>query len=315
MQVLFVSRSDSGLPNPFVQEQADNLTRNFGIPIRHFLIRKGGLGYLKAVAALYTFVRSHRADIVHVHYGLSALVAVLTKFLFLQRYKIIITFHGSDINKSSERGFSLLASQFSAHNILVSTRMSRFFKKPNYSVIPCGIDVHIKLDGRERTRQANNWGPQDFVVLFSSSFSRPEKDPEFAFEVIRALRQTSPRTVHFLELKGYTRAQLTQLMQAADALILCSKREGSPQVIKEAILNSLPVISNDVGDVKGICAGVDNCFIVAKQVAEYVHYLDLISRQQARVQNRTPVIEKFDNDKISNQIYHIYHDVLLAQAS
>ncbi|MGV3641160.1 MAG: glycosyltransferase family 4 protein [Adhaeribacter sp.] len=315
MQVVFVSRSDSGLPNPFVQEQAENLTRNFGIPIRHFLIRKGGLGYLKAVIPLYSFIRKNKADIVHVHYGLSALVAVLTKFLFLQRYKIIITFHGSDINKSSERGLSLWASQFSAHNILVSTRMSRFFKKPNYSVIPCGIDVHIRLDGRERTRLENNWDRNDFVVLFSSSFNRPEKDPDFAFEVIGALRQKSPRNVRFLELKGYTRPELTLLMQAADALILCSTREGSPQVIKEAILNSLPVVANDVGDVKQICAGVDNCFVVPKQVAAYVHYLDLVSRHQARVQNRMPVIEKFDNDKISNQIYHIYNDVLLAEAS
>jgi glycosyltransferase involved in cell wall biosynthesis len=311
MNVIFVSRSKTGKPNPFVQEQADNLAKNFDLTIRHFLITRGGLkGYIQAIVQLHYFIRQHQADIVHVHYGLSALVAVLNKFFFLKKYKIIITFHGSDINKSSERTFSLFASHFASHNILVSTKMSRFFKG-NYSVIPCGIDIHIELAFRELTRQENNWHKNDFIVLFSSGFDRPEKDPAFAFEVIAEFTKKSSRNVKFIELKGYNRTQITRLMQAADVLILCSKREGSPQVIKEAILNGLPVISNDVGDVRLICSEVDNCFIIPKEVGEYVRHLELISRQQTRIQNRHPVLDKFDNNKISNQIFEIYNGVLV----
>lgn len=311
MHVIFVSRSNSGKPTPFVKEQADTLAKNFDITIQHFLIRKGGLGgYLKAAVDLFYFLKKNQVDIVHVHYGLSALVAVINKLLFLQQFKIIITFHGSDINKTSERTLSLFAAHFSSHNILVSSKMSRFFRH-KYSIIPCGIDIQIELAFRELTRQENNWGQDDFVVLFSSGFDRPEKDPEFAFQVISSLQRSTSRNVRFLELKGYNRTQITRLMQAADALILCSKREGSPQVIKEAILNSLPVIANDVGDVKLICAGVDHCFIVAKEVPAYVRHLELIARQQVRIQNRKPVLEKFDNNKISNQIFEIYNEVLI----
>lgn len=311
MKVIFVSRSKTGKPNPFVQEQADILAKNFDITIKHFLIGKGGLGgYLKAVVDLFYFIKKNKADIVHVHYGLSALVAVVNKFFFLHKFKIIITFHGSDINKASERTFSLFAAHFASHNILVSSKMSRFFRH-NYSVIPCGIDTQVDLAFRELTRQENNWGKNDFVILFSSGFDRPEKDPAFAFQVIERFKRVSCRNVRFLELKGYSRLQITRLMQAADALILCSKREGSPQVIKEAILNGLPVISNDVGDVKLICSGVDNCFIVAKQVQAYVRHLELIARKQVRIQNRRPVLEKFDNNKISNQIFEIYNEVLV----
>jgi glycosyltransferase involved in cell wall biosynthesis len=313
MRVIFVSRSDSGQVNPFVQEQADTLARNFDITIQHFLIKGGGVsGYLKAIFHLYHFTKKNKADIIHAHYGLSALVAVLSKLIFLQKFRIIITFHGSDINKTSERPLSLFAAHFSAHNILVCTKMSRFFKN-NYSVIPCGIDIHIDLAFRDPTREENNWTKNDFIILFSSGFDRPEKDAEFAFKVINDFKKATSINTRFIELKGYNRSQITKLMQAADVLILCSKREGSPQVIKEAILNSLPVIANDVGDVRLICSDIDNCFIIQKDVNEYVRHLELVSEKRARIQNRFPILEKFDNNKISNQIFEIYNEVLYNQ--
>jgi glycosyltransferase involved in cell wall biosynthesis len=310
MEVVYVSRSNSGKPHPFVKEQADALIRNFKINIQHFLIASGGIaGYSKAVLQLAEFVSKSKADIIHVHYGLSALVAVLNKLLFFKKYKIIITYHGSDINKDSERKFSLLAARFSAHNILVSEKMLRYFKN-DFSVIPCGIDTDIELNQREATRAAYQWRDNDFVVLFSSSFTRQEKDPEFAFKVIDALAKETSKSVKFIELKGFTRSQLTSLMQAADALILCSQREGSPQVIKEAILNGLPVVANDIGDVKAICEGADNCFIVPKTTDEFVKALKYLATAQVRVQNRSLVINRFDNNLISNKLYNIYSTVL-----
>ncbi|WP_237717741.1 glycosyltransferase family 4 protein [Pontibacter sp. BAB1700] len=250
-----------------------------------------------------------KPDLVHVHYGLSALVAGVSKWLFMSRHKIITTFHGCDLNKKSERRFSLLAAKLSSHNILVSEKMTKYFPG-RHSVVPCGIDTKIGLNFRAKTRMEMGWGNQEFVVLFSSSFDRKEKDPEFAFEVISKLRSTTSRSVRFLELKGYSREQLTALMQAADALLLCSLREGSPQVIKESILNSLPVVANDVGDVKQICEGIDNCFIVDKEVDAFVKALLMLVDKNVRIENRAPVIEKFDNDIISGKLFHIYHEVL-----
>ncbi len=95
-------------------------------------------------------------------------------------------------------------------------------------------------------------------------------------------------------------------MQAADVMILCSHIEGSPQVVKESILNSLPVIANDVGDVKFICSEVDNCFVIPKKVADYVHFLHYLSEKKLRVQNRNPILEKFDNQQIAKKINKIY---------
>lgn len=310
MRIVYVSRSNSGKPHAFVKEQADVLIKNYNVQIEHFLISSGGVrGYSNAILQLFKLIKDKKIDIIHVHYGLWAFVAVLNKFLFFKNYKIVVTYHGSDINKKSERRISLMGSYFSSHNIIVSEKMLQFFQK-NYSIIPCGIDTNIQLNYRNSTRIENGWNDEDFIVLFASSFDRPEKDPGFAQKVIEVVSKSTTLPVKLIELKGFTRDQLTKLMQAADAILMCSISEGSPQVIKEAILNALPVVSNDVGDVKSICSGVDNCFIIPKSVDEYVKCLLHLSRKKLRIQNREPVLKKFDNNIISQKLYNIYSDVL-----
>jgi glycosyltransferase involved in cell wall biosynthesis len=310
MKILYLSRSNSGFPHVFIKEQADALEKNLNIEIEHLLIKKGGVsGCIKALSQLVKYSGKNNIDIIHVHYGLWAMIAVVHKHIWLKRYKIIITFHGSDIFKPFERRFSVLASHFAEHNILVSGRMSRYFKN-NYSIVPCGIDTDIELVHRDKTRKENGWSENDFVILFSSNFKRQVKDPDFAFRVVKSFSAISSRPVQFIEMTGYTREQVTALMQAADVLLMCSISEGSPQVIKEAVLNGLPVISNDVGDVRSICFGIDHCFILDKNVDAYVKFLELLSGTNSRIENRDLIIRKFDNNTISKKIYGIYKTVL-----
>ena len=310
MKLLYVSRSNTGVPHQFVKEQADELIAKFNIRVEHFLIKKGGIsGYCKAIAQLYRYMKKKQIDIIHVHYGLWSIVVFITRLLLFKKNKVVITFHGSDINKKTERKVSLLGARFSSHNILVSPKMQKFFRN-NYSILPCGININVPLDLRESARKARGWGESDFIILFASSFDRPVKDPEFAMKIVEIFKNTINRKVQFIEMKGYSREELTKLMQAADVLLMCSKTEGSPQVIKEAILNGLPIISNDVGDVRTICDGVDNCFIIPKTVDDYLKCLHFVSKNNFRIQNREPVVEKFDNTTICKKLYGIYTEVL-----
>ena len=102
--------------------------------------------------------------------------------------------------------------------------------------------------------------PSKKHVLFAGALDNPVKDPELAKEIIRIIntQATQPtisgegqkQEVQLIELKGYTRDQVNALMYTCDALLMTSKTEGSPQVIKEAMACGLPIVSTDVGDVK-----------------------------------------------------------------
>src|SRR5688572_25615292 len=165
MNLVYVSRSANGSINPFVKEQAEALGRNFQVDIRHFLIRKGGFkGYANAIISFNRFLKRNKADIVHVHYGLWSLVAILNRAFSTGKYKVVITYHGSDINKKNERRISLFGAHFSSHNILVSDKMAGFFRK-KYSILPCGVNVNVNLGFRECTRKERNWEETDFIVL------------------------------------------------------------------------------------------------------------------------------------------------------
>src|SRR5690606_20224391 len=110
-------------------------------------------------------------------------------------------------------------------------------------------------------------------------------------------------------IKRYNQSHLTQLMQAAEVKVMCSVREGSPQIIKESILHALPIISNDVGEDKAICEDVDNCFIVEQSADEYIKVLDELSHRPRRIQYRERILQDYDNTKIADKIYSIYQSV------
>jgi len=84
------------------------------------------------------------------------------------------------------------------------------------------------------------------------------------------------KTTELLELKGYSREQVTLLMNAADALIMTSLTEGSPQVVKEAMAVGCPVVSVDVGDVSNLICGLENCHIADRTPEALASALKLI---------------------------------------
>lgn len=312
MKVLFLSRSATGTPHAFVAEQAAALERSTDVQVVHVTIRKGGFtGYAKTLFRLIRTIRTNRIDIVHAHYGLSGLLGVIAAPLSFRKVPVVITYHGSDIFKKNERLLSLLAARVAGFNILVSEKMKRWFSK-RFDVIPCGIDINIPVANRVAYRRRKGWDKDDFVILFASSFNRPVKDPAFAQDVIHALRDQLSCKIHFVELSNFSRSELTVLMQSADAMLMCSHSEGSPQVIKESILNCLPVVSNEVGDVRVICRGSDHCYIVEKTVPAYINAFKTLATTRQRITENSSLILHYDNNQIVQRIYKIYQDQLPA---
>lgn len=253
MKVLVVARYKENGFAPFITEQVEAL-KEAGVVCRFFPVGSRGMaGYLRQVPALRHAIREFKPDIVHAHYGLCGLFANLQR-----RVPVVTTFHGSDINESGVRRLSRVAIGLSRFNIFVSLRLlDKVAPVKNSAVIPCGINLDdYPMVEKEDARRKMGFKQEGKYVLFAGAFENPVKNASLAQAAVSQLPG-----VQLLELKGYSRLQVAQLMQAVDVLLMTSLSEGSSQVIKEALICGCPIVSVEVGDVKERIAGVKGCFI------------------------------------------------------
>ena len=77
MQILILASGNRSYLSPFVKEQAESLVKQ-GILIDFFLIKgKGIFGYLKNYFFYLKKIKHKEYDLIHAHYGLSGLLAVM----------------------------------------------------------------------------------------------------------------------------------------------------------------------------------------------------------------------------------------------
>ena len=313
MKILFVASYNKGYYAPFILEQAEAL-RKVGCEVEFFGVTgKGIKGYLKALPALKKTIRSLKPDVVHAHYGLCGLLAGLQR-----KVPVVTTYHGSDINEKKVLPFSKVAMKLSKWNVFVSEKTmqivlgmeapSNLPQKGRHCVlIPCGVDLsETQLTSREMARQRMGLAIDKKYVLFAGAFDNPVKNAGLAKEAMMLIPEAE-----LLELKGYTREQVTLLMCAADALLMTSHTEGSPQVVKEAMACGCPIVSVDVGDVRWVTAEVAGCYIAERNPDTIAARL----REAMAFGSRTEGLERIQelgltNDRVAEKLMTIYQSVI-----
>ena len=302
MIILVVASFNKGRFAPFIIEQAEALKEQ-GCEIEFFGLQGKGLrGYLNNVPQLKQKIREFRPDVIHAHYGLSGLFANLQREI-----PVVTTYHGSDINDKSALPFSKMAIRLSGWNIFVSRKIIEIAKpKKNYSLLPCGIDLHeLQQMNKSEARQRMNLEANKRYVLFSGAFDNEVKNAPLAR---KAMEELCDPSVVLLELKGYSREEVTLLMCAVDALLMTSFTEGSPQVIKEALACGCPIVSVDVGDVKERIDGVDGCYVAeTRHATELASLLQNAMGFEGKTKGRERVIsDQLDNRLVSQQLMKIF---------
>lgn len=260
MKVLVVCSKNSGRIAPFITDQVEALQKA-GIDCEYFTVQgKGIKGYLLNLLPLWREIRVFNPDIIHAHYGLSGLLANLQR-----KVSVVTTYHGSDINNLKARRFSKIAIGLSAWNIFVSQKNIQLSGvKRRFSLIPCGVDTELfKPMDKAMCRQKFGFDPHEKLILFAGAFDNKVKNPELAMEAVAKIPDA-----RLLELKGYNRMQVAELMNAVDVCLMTSHTEGSPQFVKEALACNCPVVSVNVGDVEELLQGVEHCRIVEREVDE-----------------------------------------------
>ena len=341
MKILVIASDKGGHFVPFIKEQIAALLACGMEIIRYGVTGKGIVGYLRELPALRRFIRTEQPDIIHAHYGLCGLLANLQRMV-----PVITTYHGSDINVPAVRRFSKIAMHLSAHNIFVSQRnvalafrLSPFaFRlKKRSTLLPCGVNIP-KPWSEMQTQWVgqltlNQWVQEKLQsdtinVLFAGAFDNAVKDPELAFATIQASNMAignrqwamesnsqSPianRPIKLIELKGYNRNQVNALMYNCDALLMTSKSEGSPQVIKEAMACGCPIVSVDVGDVAERTSGVEGCYVVpSRKPADIAQALQEVLQFTGRTNGRQRILDMgLSNEQVAQRLIAIYESVI-----
>ncbi|MBO8460070.1 MAG: glycosyltransferase [Bacteroidetes bacterium] len=303
MRVLIVASYNKNCFAPFILEQVQAL-RQHGVVVDYFgVVGKGIKGYLKALSSLRKKINEFHPDIIHAHYGLSGLLANLQR-----KVPVVTTYHGSDINVTAVRRFSKIAIRLSAWNVFVSQRNVELAKiHKRYSLLPCGIDVdNFAIQNKKDARDALQWNQNGKYVLFAGAFDNAVKNAPLA----QAAMQLLPE-VRLIELKGYSRQEVATLFCAADALLLTSFTEGSPQVVKEAMACNCPVVTVVVGDVKERLEKVQPSAIVERNPQSIANALHIILEQGERSNGREELLRQgLDNRKVAEKLIQIYNNIL-----
>ena len=309
MKVLIVCKFKEKLTNhisPFVWEQVKAL-QSLGMECECFLIKgKGFWGYLRQFKPLKNKVSSFQPDVLHAHFGLCGLLANMQR-----KAPVVTTYHGSDINEKKVLPFSKMAMRLSAWNIFVSRKtMEKANTHKKYALLPCGVEFSdLQLTERQEARRRMGLSENRHYVLFSGAFDNAVKNAPLAKEAVALLKDND---VELLELKGYSREEVTLLMCATDALLMTSISEGSPQVIKEAMACGCPIVSVDVGDVKERVEGVEGCCVAkTREAKELAKLLQKALAFEGKTKGREKLLaDGLDNQQVAKRLVEIYEAVL-----
>lgn len=319
MKILILASDKGNKFAPFIEEQIVALQQTGVEIIRYGVTGKGITGYLRELPALRRFIRAERPDIVHAHYGLSGLLANLQRLV-----PVVTTYHGSDINLPKILRLSKIAMRLSAHNIFVSARnvaiafrLSPFANrlKKRSLLLPCGVNLtDDQLLSRSEARSALGIAEHAQIILFAGAFDNAVKDAPLAQEAVSFASNLSPFASNLIlqELRGFSRAEVNLWMCAANCLLLTSKTEGSPQVIKEAMACGCPIVSVDVGDVAERVSGVEGCYVVrTREPKDIAVALQKALAHVGKTNGRQRILEMgLSNDQVAEQLIAIYQSLV-----
>lgn len=300
MKVLIVANGkyQNELPSHVV-EQIEALERE-GVQIETFGIIKSGLfGYFLESFRLRRIIRECHPDIIHAHYGLSGLCANLQR-----RVPVVTTYHGSDIHSGGWiLQLSRITMRLSVYNIFVGIKLLDIsgYKGENEMVLPCGIDLTaVKSIPREEAMKQSPF--KEPFVLFAGSYDRPVKNAKLAKEAMEKVPG-----VDLIEMDGYNRDEVTNLMNATSCLLMTSFNEGSPMVIKEAMACGTPIVTVDVGDAKNVIGDTPGCYIADYDVDDIATKVRKAMDFKGKTTGRNRIEELgLSNEYIAKRLIQLY---------
>lgn len=224
----------------FVADQVAALRRLEGVEIQLFAFPPGLRSYPRAARELRRRFRGERFDVVHAHFGLTAWPA-----LAVRGAPHVVTFHGTDLAHPRSGRLSRAALRFAELAATVSGSLAReriagAGTRRRVAVLPCGVDLErFRPLPRREARERLGLDPDARCLLFPADPARPEKRHDRALEVAGDVPLLTLGAVHPDEVPLW--------VNAADAVLVPSEREGFGLAVLEALACDVPVLATPAG--------------------------------------------------------------------
>lgn len=288
----------------FVREQGESL-RALGIEVEYFaVVGKGAKGYLSNYRRLQMVIKDLQPNLIHAHFGLCGALCVMQS-----KIPVVITCHNGETLSWYGNIITSLAIQRAAHTICVAQHIyDKLYLKPkNYTIKPCGIEITEVVD-KDIAKQEMGLPNDKYNILFGGSFSNLRKNVALANAALKILNRND---INLIEMKGFSREQVTLLYNACDMLLLPTKSEGSPQVLKEAMAYKCPIVATDVADIAYLLDGVSNSYVTSFDPADVADKIQKVIASGERTNGRERIMQlRLTNNEVAKTIKTIYESIL-----
>ena len=216
--------------------------------------------YVSARRRVAQAIRIIAPDVIHVHFGYSALAIPRTSL------PIVTTFNGDDLNGTPtpsggltwKSRLGIVVSEYAAWRSNRCIAVSKTLRERLWTralrakteVIRDAVDPSLfRPLPRQAARQRLGISEVDVLILFPHNAGEPTKRLWLAEAAVAALGERIPKARLWV-VNGRPADSMPWYYAAADAMIVTSLFEGGPMATKEALACGLPVVSVRVGDLE-----------------------------------------------------------------
>ncbi|MGI8903504.1 MAG: glycosyltransferase family 4 protein [Solirubrobacteraceae bacterium] len=246
----------------FVRDQVQELRRLPDLELELFAFAGGDRrAYLRAAATLRRRYRGDWFDIVHAHFGLTAWPA-----LAVTARARAVTLHGTDLAHPRSRLITSAALPLLDLTAVVSEPLAlelpRWLNRERVAVIPCGVEMgRFHPIARREARTVLGLDPDRAYLLFPADPRRAEKRYDRALAVAG--------DVPLLTLGGVDPDAVPYWINAANAVLVPSEREGFGLAVLEALACEVPVIATPTGISSTVLEGLDGAHCAPFDLASW----------------------------------------------
>ena len=256
----------------FVRDQAAALAGLPGLDVELHEFAPGVRALLSASVDLRRRFGGARFDVVHAHFGLTAWPALTVPCKVRA-----LTVHGTDVTHPRTRLATRAVMRRMDLVAAVSPALAAALPGAWAStalVLPCGVDLdRFQELPRAQARADLGLHPQRPFVLFAADPARAEKRHDRALALARSL------DVELLTLGGVAPERVPLWVNAANAVLVTSDREGFGLAALEALACNVPVLATPVGVHPEALAGIHGTLCEPFDLARWQAVLEPHLRQ------------------------------------